>query len=68
MKNINNTPEKFHILFECDWNKGVDSKMSTIQRGPLNDLFLEYIRWQVKNEINLTSTKEEVIQGFIDID
>jgi hypothetical protein len=67
MKNLENIPERFHILFESDYNAGIDSKMKSLQRGALNDLFLEYNKWNIQQAIDkLKPIKEEVIRGFID--
>jgi len=69
MKDLTNTPERFHILFESDYNAGIDSKMNSLQRGSLNDLFLEYNKWNVQQAIDkLKPITQEVIRGFIDID
>ena len=70
MKNLANIPERFHILFESDYNAGIDSKMNSLQRGSLNDLFLEYNKWNIQQAIDKLKpvVKEEVIRGFIDID
>ena len=67
MKDLTNIPEQFHILFESDYNAGIDSKMNSLQRGNLNDLFLEYNKWNIQQAINKNKpVKEEVITGFID--
>ena len=69
MKDLTNIPERFHILFESDYNKGIDSKMNSLQRSNLNDLFLEYNKWNIQQAIDkLKPITEEVIKGFIDID
>ena len=69
MKKLANIPERFHILFESDYNAGINSKMNSLQRSNLNDLFLEYNKWNVQQAIDkLKPITEEVIKGFIDID
>jgi len=69
MKDLTNIPERFHILFESDYNAGIDSKMNSLQRSNLNDLFLEYNKWNIQQAIDkLKPITEEVIKGFIDID
>jgi hypothetical protein len=62
-----NIPEKYRILIESDWNQGNDSNMTSIQRGELNQLWLEYLHYQIKQEINQTFDQtEEPVVGFPD--
>jgi hypothetical protein len=69
MKDISNIPERFHILFESDYKAGIDSNMKSLQRGALNDLFLEYNKWNIQQAIDkLKPITQEVTRGFIDID
>ena len=60
-----NIPERFHILFQTDWNKGNDSEMTTLHRAELNVLYLEYNRWDIQQRLNKHKVIEpEVIVGF----
>jgi hypothetical protein len=66
MKDLTNIPERFHILFETDYNAGVDSEMKSLQRMELNNIFLEYNKWDVKRMIDSQKIiVEETIVGFI---
>jgi len=65
MKDLTNIPEKYHLLFTTDWNMGVDSKMKILQRAELNDLFLEYNKWNIQRIIYSNKNVEETIVGFI---
>ena len=63
MKDLINIPEKFHILFNSDWNKGVESEMTSMSKSDMNNLFLEYNRWNIQQALK-PAVKEEVIIGF----
>lgn len=66
MKDLTNIPERFHILFETDYNAGVDSKMKSLQRMELNNIFLEYNKWDVQRMIDSKKIiVEETIVGFV---
>lgn len=52
-------PEKFHILFNSDWNNGANSSMKMEDRMDCQQLYLEYNKWVIQKVIELTSTKEE---------
>jgi hypothetical protein len=67
MKDLTNIPERFHILFTTDWNKGNDSEMKSTERSILSDLYLEYNKWSVQEAIKSSSTKQkdETITGFL---
>lgn len=66
MKDLTNIPERFHILFETDYNAGVDSKMKSLQRMELNNIFLEYNKWDVQRMIDSEKIiVEETIVGFV---
>ena len=66
MKDLTNIPERFHILFNSDWNKGVESEMTSMSKSEMNNLFLEYNRWNIQQAIAPKIVqKEEVIIGFI---
>jgi hypothetical protein len=64
--NLNEIPEKFHILFTSDWNQGNDSNLSPLQRAELNNLQLEYNRWSINEAIRKSKPvkEEEFIGGF----
>jgi hypothetical protein len=63
---INEIPERFHILFNEDWNNGNESEMTSLQRGRLNELYLEYNKYQIQKSIQQKRPKEEIIQGGFD--
>jgi hypothetical protein len=65
MKDLTNIPERFHPLFTTDWNKGVDSKMKILQRAELNDLFLEYNKWDIQRMIDSKKNIDDTIVGFV---
>jgi hypothetical protein len=66
MKDLTNIPERFHCLFESDYNAGVDSKMNSLQRMELNNIFLEYNKWDVQRMIDSKKIIiEKPIVGFI---
>ena len=66
MIDLTTIPERFHILFTSDWNKGNDSSMNSVQRGLMNELFLEYHHWDVKQKLSFKEIKDdEIITGFI---
>ena len=44
--NLSEIPEVFHELFTTDWNWGRYSSMKMSERAIMNDLYLEYSRWQ----------------------
>jgi hypothetical protein len=65
MKDLTNVPERFHILFNSDWNKAEESEMSSTNKSQMNELFLEYNRWSIQKAIRSSiEEKEEIIQGF----
>lgn len=67
MKDLSNIPERFHILFMTDWNKGNESTMKSLQRADLADLYLEYNRWSVQQAIRKNKPEEpETMVGFVD--
>jgi hypothetical protein len=65
-KDLNEIPEKFHILFTSDWNQGNDSELLPLQRAKLNELNLEYNRWSINEAIRKSKPvkEEEFIGGF----
>ena len=82
MINLEIIPTKYHTLFDVnnDWNKGNDSKMSSLERARLHQLYLEYNQWEMKYNLKLKCSNEEqevfkggftedknenTIQGFI---
>jgi hypothetical protein len=64
---LNEIPERFHILFKSDWNTGNECKMNIYDRIHFNELFLEYNKWKIRESIiKISSTEESEIQiGFI---
>jgi hypothetical protein len=66
MKNLDTIPERFHILFNSDWNKGVESEMTSMSKSDMNNLFLEYNRWNIQQALAPKLVqKEEINIGFI---
>jgi hypothetical protein len=70
MRDLTQIPERFHILFTSDWNKGNESTMSSIERGRMGELYLEYNRWSIQQAINPKSNDEpfKEIIGFEKLD
>lgn len=67
MKDLTNIPERFHVLFTTDWNKGNESEMKSVQRGDMNDLFLEYNRWAIREAVRKAQPDDpEIMIGFVD--
>lgn len=67
MKNLDTIPERFHVLFTTDWNKGNESEMNSTQRGVMSELYLEYNRWNIQEAIRKSKPEEpETIVGFVD--
>jgi hypothetical protein len=67
-KDLTNIPEKFHVLFTSDWNKGNESTMNSVQRGLMSELYLEYNRWSIQQAINPNPKDDEspqIISGFV---
>jgi hypothetical protein len=65
MKDLTNIPERFHILFNSDWNKGIESEMISMSKSDMNNLYLEYNRWNIQQALAPKIIQEEVIIGFI---
>ena len=66
-KDLNEIPEKFHILFTTDWNTGNDSTLSPMTRVDMNQLQLEYNKWSIQQAIEKSRPKKEeeiFIGGF----
>lgn len=63
---MDNIPERFQELFNTDWNKGNESEMTSLERARLNELYLEYNKWQLKIALmkTLNLPKDEKIEGF----
>lgn len=58
--NLNEIPERFHILFNSDWNAGVHSTMNNEDRMECAKLYNEYNKWVIQETIRKsTPTKEE---------
>jgi len=67
MRDLTNIPERFHVLFTTDWNKGNESKMNSIQRSDMGNLYLEYNRWEIQQSIRKNKPDEpETMVGFVD--
>lgn len=66
--NLKEIPEKFHKLFECDWNYGNNSEMTSIDRAKMNDLFLEYNKYQIQETIKNTTSNEIKKDDKVDYD
>ncbi len=64
--NLDEIPEKFHILFNSDWNNGNESEMTSTHRGNLNELYLEYNKYQIKKSIQEKRPVEVPLQGGFD--
>lgn len=64
---LNEIPEKYHILFTSTWKDGNESTMSAMERADLNQLYLEYNKWQIQIAINKSSSTNEENKpiGFI---
>ena len=63
---INEIPDRYLILFLSDWNQGQQSEMKSIERSHLNNLWLEYNKWDIqrKRKIEITSIlTPEIIEG-----
>ena len=66
MKDLTNIPERFHILFSSDWNKGNESEMTSMNKSDMNNLYLEYNRWVIQQALaSKIVQEEEVIMGFV---
>ena len=66
MKDLSTIPERFHILFNSDWNKGNESEMISTNRSDINNLYLEYNRWVIQRALaSKIVQEEEVIMGFV---
>lgn len=61
------TPKKYQELFESDWNKGHQSKTKPLERVRLNQLWLEFNKWQLTNKIIDEKPIDDVKIGFVDI-
>jgi hypothetical protein len=65
MKDLSKIPEKFHILFtDVSWSKGNESKLSSLQRGDMNQLYLEYNSWCIQEALK-KPVQEIASIGFI---
>ena len=69
MIDIDLIPTKYHILFDMDndWNKGNDSKMLSLERGRMLQLWLEYNHDEIKRRLKLEGSNEQpevFIGGF----
>jgi hypothetical protein len=65
MKDLKNIPERFHILFiDVSWNKGNESELTSLQRADMNQLYLEYNSWSIKESLK-KPVQESAPIGFI---
>lgn len=58
---IDEIPERYRSLFTTDWNWGVNSTMKMSDRLAMNDLYLEYQRWDTARRINRKKKKDDEI-------
>jgi hypothetical protein len=65
-QDLNQIPERFHILFNSDWNNGNESEMTSTHRGNLNELYLEYNKYQIQKSIQQSKPVEVPLQGGFD--
>lgn len=65
MKDLTNIPEKYHILFTSDWNKGNESTMKPLQRVEMNELQLSFNRYELNLLMKDKLKEEETIVGFV---
>lgn len=68
MKDLSNIPEEFHILFTSDWNKGTESKMTSLQRAEIGELYLKYNKYVIQQSLRpipKENQNDEVITGFV---
>jgi hypothetical protein len=70
MIDINLIPTKYQILFDLDndWNKGNESKMPSLERAGMVQLWLEYNQWEIQSKLKLKGSKDEIEvlhQGFV---
>jgi len=70
MKDLTTIPTKYQILFDCDWNTGNDSKMTIMDRAKLADLYLDYNKWHVSQQLKLRQPQGDMdyLGGFSDKD
>lgn len=65
MKDLTNIPERFHTLFTTDWNNGNESVMKSLQRVEMNELYLQYNKWEIQDRlIKKIEDGEKTIVGF----
>ena len=57
--------DKYRECFNTDWNNGNDSKLSSMERARIHNLWLEY---QHKSMMNNTPTKTSTNVEWIDSD
>lgn len=58
MRDLTQIPDRFHILFTSDWNKGNESTMTSTERSKMNELHLEYNRWNIQQAIQPKTTQD----------
>lgn len=64
---LNEIPERFHILFNSDWNLGNDSNMKIEDRMECERLYLEYNKWKIREAIikTISTSESDKPKGFI---
>jgi len=64
---FNEIPERFHILFNSDWNEGPNSSLELAKRINCHELYLEYNKWVIKRAIIESSMKidDDKPKGFV---
>jgi hypothetical protein len=62
IKNLELIPTEYQILFDAnnDWNKGNNSKMSSLERARMAELWLEYNHWDLQQSLKGAPLKEEI--------
>lgn len=67
-------PVRFNIVFNSDWNNGNNSKLSSLERAEIHNLYLEYLHWDMKNKVKEVENRieggfsdfnDKDLQGFI---
>jgi hypothetical protein len=66
MIDLTNIPTKYHIIFQCDWNTGNESKMSSLDRAKMEALYLEFNKWEMVQRIDTgrPASPNEFVGGF----
>ena len=58
------TEEEYDLVFNTDWNKGIDSEMKALDRARIHDIYLKYLHnfFKEKKEV----MEENNVVGFVD--